>query len=107
MIDQHRRKTLHAKLTSDEYSDSSLAYRSLFAPPESPDRSAQMSELFEILRQKINQLSPQKQEILHLRYDEQMRTKDIAEIVGLSCGNVRLILSETIALLSKELKAYK
>ena len=57
--------------------------------------------------QTVNRLSPQKQEILHLRYDEQMKAKDIAEVVGLSYGNVRRILSETIAFLSKELEAYK
>lgn len=107
MIDQHRRKTLHTKLTTDENSESSLAYRSLFVPGASPDQNAQTSELQAIVRQRVNQLSPQKQEILHLRYDEQMKTKDIAEIVGLSYGNVRRILSETIAQLSKELEAYK
>lgn len=107
MIDQHRRRKLHAKLTSDENSESSLAYRSLFTPPASPDQNAQTSELQAIVRQKVNQLSPQKQEILHLRYDEQMKAKDIAEVVGLSYGNVRRILSETIAQLSKELEAYK
>lgn len=107
MIDQHRRRTLHAKLTSDENSESSLAYRSLFVPPASPDQSVQTSELQAIVRQTVNRLSPQKQEILHLRYDEQMKAKDIAEVVGLSYGNVRRILSETIAFLSKELEAYK
>ena len=107
MIDQHRRRTLHAKLTSDENSESSLAYRSLFVPPASPDQSVQTSELQAIVRQTVNRLSPQKQEILHLRYDEQMKAKDIAEVVGLSYGNVRRILSETIASLSKELEAYK
>ena len=107
MIDQHRRKTLHAKLTSDENSESSLAYRSLFVPPAPPDQSAQTSELQAIVRRQVNRLSPQKQEILHLRYDEQMKAKDIAEVVGLSYGNVRRILSETIAQLSKELEAYK
>ena len=107
MIDQHRRRTLHAKLTSDENSESSLAYRSLFTPPASPDQSVQTSELQAIVRQQVNRLSPQKQEILHLRYDEQMKAKDIAEVVGLSYGNVRRILSETIAFLSKELEAYK
>ena len=107
MIDQHRRRTLHTKLTSDENSESSLAYRSLFVPPALPEQSVQTSELQAIVRQSVDRLSPQKQEILHLRYDEQMKTKDIAEVVGLSYGNVRRILSETIASLSKELEAYK
>ena len=107
MIDQHRRRTIQTKLISDENSESSLAYRSLFTPPASPDHNAQTSELQAIVRRQVNRLSPQKQEILHLRYDEQMKAKDIAEVVGLSYGNVRRILSETIAQLSKELEAYK
>lgn len=107
MIDQNRRQKLHVKVTSDENSAGSLAYRSLFVPPSSPDDSIETSELCQIVRQAVSKLSPQKQEILHLRYDEQMKAKDIAEVVGLTYGNVRRILSETIAFLSKELEAFK
>lgn len=107
MIDLSRRRKIHLTITSDENSKPALAYLSRMVPPTSPDQSAQTAELQAIVRQKVNQLSAQKQEILHLRYDEQMKAKDIAEIVGLSYGNVRRILSDTIAQLSKELDAYK
>lgn len=73
----------------------------------SPDEIVQTSKVFEIVRQAISGLSPQKQEIIYLRYNEQMKTKDIAEYVGLSYGNVRRILCETLAQLSKVLMAYK
>ena len=42
-----------------------------------------------------------------MRYRGGLKEKDIAEVVNLSYGNVRRILSETIAQLSKEMEAYK
>ena len=107
MIDQYRRNMRRLKIFTDENGEFILMYRELHVPSASPDQNVQKLEMLEIIRQKVNQLSPQKQEILHLRYDEQMKAKDIAEVVGLSYGNVRRILSETIAFLSKELEAYK
>lgn len=107
MIDQHRRMKLRLKLFSDEDSKFSLLYRDLHVPLESPDQDVQKSELFAIIRQKVNQLPPQKQEILHLRYDEGLSVKDIPEIIDLTYGNVRRILSETIAQLSMEMEEYK
>lgn len=107
MIDLLRRRRHHPITISEEDGEQALEYTGLIDPTASPEQNVQKSELQALVRQKVNLLSPQKQEILHLRYDEQMKTKDIAEIVGLSYGNVRRILSETIAQLSKELEAYK
>lgn len=104
IIDQNRRKKLHARVTADENSIVVIAYRNLFQSEPLPHQSVQDAETFAILHKKINQLPALKQEILHLRYDEKMKAKDIAEIVGLSYGNVRRILSETIAQLLTELE---
>ena len=102
MIDLIRRRGQHERISIDEDGDLSLVYSGLMASGASPERSAQTSELQAIVRQKVNQLSPQVREILHLRYVEQMKSKDIAEIIGKSYGNVRRILSVAIAELSKE-----
>lgn len=104
MIDQGRRKK-PLLLTTDENDESPLEYRCLYV--EVAEDALQNEELNTIVRKAVRSLSIQKQEILHLRYDEKLKAKDIAEIVGLSYGNVRRILSETIAFLSKELESYK
>ena len=67
MIDLIRRRGQHERISIDEDGDLSLVYSGLMASGASPERSAQTSELQAIVRQKVNQLSPQKQEILHLR----------------------------------------
>lgn len=107
MIDQYRRHKLRLKVFTDENGKFILMYQELHVPPATPDQNVQKSEMLELIRQKANQLSPQKQEILHLRYDEDLKAKEIAEIVGLTYGNVRRILSETIAQLSMQLNTYK
>ena len=99
MIDIMRRRGLHGKIAIDDDGEFSLVYQDLTAPGE---QSAQTSELQAIIRLKVNQLPPLKREILHLRYVEQMKSKDIAEITGKSYGNVRRILSSAIAQLSQE-----
>lgn len=100
MIDIFRGRGVIGRFVSDENGEMSLVYSGLTSV-ESPEISALTSERQEIVRQAISHLSPLKQEILHLRYDEGMKTKDIAEIIGMTHGNVRRILSETIAQLSK------
>ena len=102
MIDIIRQRGLHGKIAIDEDGDVSLVYSGLTASGASPEQAAQTSELQAIVRQKVSQLTPQKQEILHLRYVEQMKAKDIAEIIGKSYGNVRRILSVSFAELSKD-----
>lgn len=100
MIDLIRKRGQFGRLTSDENGELTLVYSSL-ASVDSPEKSVQTSELQKVVCQTVNHLSPQKREILHLRYDEGMKTKDIAEIIGTSHGNIRRILSETLSLLSK------
>lgn len=103
MIDLFRRKRLLSKITEPSGS-AALIYENLHDAP-SPEQAAQNAEMRVILREKLNALSSQTREILHLRYDESMKSKDIAEITGLSYGNVRRILSETIAKLAEEFNA--
>lgn len=87
--------------------DDDIEKNSSPSPAPAPDQVLEEAELIEIMLQKIDKLSPQKQEILFLRYRGGLKEKDIAEVVNLSYGNVRRILSETIAQLSKEMEAYK
>ncbi len=101
MIDIFRKRKRFNKLIEQD-SQATIAYENKPAEIQ-PDQAAQNSEMNSIVRKKVKNLSPQTQEILHLRYDEQMKTKDIAEIIGLSHGNVRRILSEAVAKLAQEL----
>lgn len=64
-----------------------------------PLELAEQGEQFERLRLQIQQLSEQQQEILRLRLHDNLSYKQIAEVTGLTAGNVGYHLHQAIATL--------
>lgn len=68
-----------------------------------PARTAMQNDSADQVRKTIQQSAPLVQEILRLRYNENMKTKDIAFVMNLGHSNVRKILSQTISQLSEQM----
>jgi RNA polymerase sigma factor (sigma-70 family) len=66
-----------------------------------PEHRALRREEFAQLRNAVQQLSDQQQEVLHLRFTNELRCADIAMILGLRESSVRSLLSRTL----KQLRA--
>ncbi|GCF11796.1 RNA polymerase sigma factor [Dictyobacter arantiisoli] len=61
-----------------------------------PEQRALRQEEFAQLRSTVQQLSDQQQEVLHLRFTNELRCADIAIILGLRESSVRALLSRTL-----------
>ncbi|MBO4600463.1 MAG: sigma-70 family RNA polymerase sigma factor [Bacteroidales bacterium] len=72
-----------------------------FQPSESPSTTTE--ERYQRLENAIASLPPQQRQLIHLKYVEQRNSREIAQITGLTEGNVNTILSRTYAELRKYL----
>ena len=63
-----------------------------------------LEEIREYLDRALSELDDTKRQILLMRYYDDMKTKDIAEKLGMSPGNVRVILTRTINQLNIQVK---
>ncbi|BCL81525.1 DNA-directed RNA polymerase sigma-70 factor [Ktedonobacteria bacterium brp13] len=61
-----------------------------------PEQRALRREEFAQLKSAVQQLSDQQQEVLHLRFTNELRCADIAVILGLRESSVRSLLSRTL-----------
>lgn len=101
MIDSFRKRK-HFTQTTDDQGNVLLP---TLADPSAidPSLTVQQRDSFQRLERQILQKPPRVQEILRLRYNEDMKTKDIAFVLGMGHANVRKILSQTIAQLSEQM----
>ena len=60
------------------------------------DHAMRLEEITRYLDQALGQLDDTKRQILLMRYYDDMKTKDIADALGLSDANVRVILTRTL-----------
>ena len=73
--------------------------------PDSPPQAALDAEQrFLKLDQAIAQLPPLQQQLIRLRYVDQLSTKEIAQQTGLSPTNIDTIMSRTYAILRKKIQ---
>ena len=73
--------------------------------PDTPVQAALDAEQrFRQLDQAVAELSPIQQQIIRLKYVEQLSTKEISQQTGLSPSNIDTIMSRTYALLRKKIK---
>ena len=101
MLDLFRRRKL-AKITRDADGNAVLPALtdSVLADPA---RLAEQNEDVRRMGRLIQNLPPQAREVLRLRYFENMKTRDIAEITGLSYGYVRKLLCGTVGRLTEQM----
>ena len=60
------------------------------------DQAMRLEEIRQYLDEALSQLDETKRRILLMRYYDEMPTKDIAEELGMTPGNVRVILTRTL-----------
>lgn len=68
------------------------------------DKAIRLEEIRRYLDEAIADLDETKRKILLMRYFDEMKTSDIAEDLGMSPGNVRVILSRTISQLNIQIR---
>lgn len=68
------------------------------------DQAVRLEEVRNYLDRVLSELDDTKRQILLMRYYDEMKTRDIAEELGMSAGNVRVILSRTIQQLNIQVK---
>jgi RNA polymerase sigma-70 factor (ECF subfamily) len=95
LIDYYRWKQRHPAVDLDQLTGTLLDEDTL------PEDAAMRSETHRELRIHINKLSAFQQLLLQLRYGNNMRCPEIAQLVGKSSGSVRQTLTRTIKELRK------
>ena len=86
LIDQRNRTTAMDPQTFDAGVESSA----------SPDRAAQNREDGDSLSAQLEKLPPRDREIVRLKFQNELSYKEIAEITGLTTGNVGFILHHAV-----------
>ena len=66
-----------------------------------PEHSALLQEEYTTLQGHLRQLTPLQQEILHLRFGQDLRCSEIAERMGKREGAIKVMLSRTLSLLKR------
>jgi len=61
-----------------------------------PEQQAEQQEQWACLAQAIERLSPDQQELIRLRYEQELRLSQIAAVMGKSEATVRTMLSRTL-----------
>lgn len=105
IIDAHRRYVAAQKRSANKEvaldkpagSDQRGMIELLVASMTSPSRAFSRDQREFHLQQSLETLSPEGQEVLRLRYVENLPTKEIAERVGKSDVAVRVLLSRTLS----------
>jgi RNA polymerase sigma-70 factor (ECF subfamily) len=65
-------------------------------PLRTPETSAEQRETYRWLALALRQLSPNQQELIHLRYGQELRLSEIAGLLGRPEGAVRKMLTRTL-----------
>jgi len=81
---KHRARRRHRAVSLDTENSAVIAVSEQPGPLEAYQRRLDVAEV----RQAIAELPPRYREVLYLRYVEAMSYKEIAEVLGLSLGNV-------------------
>lgn len=71
---------------------------------EDMDRAMRLDEIRQYLDEVLEDLEEIKRRILLMRYYDEMKTKDIADALGMTPGNVRVILTRTLKKLNVDAK---
>ena len=71
---------------------------------EDMDRAMRLDEIRQYLDEMLEDLEETKRRILLMRYYDEMKTKDIADALGMTPGNVRVILTRTLKKLNVDAK---
>jgi RNA polymerase sigma-70 factor (ECF subfamily) len=71
----------------------------------SPHEQAEASERHEALRQAIRRLSPERQQLLILKYSEGLSNAAIGEVMGRSEGAIKSLYHRTLLALQEDLRA--
>jgi len=71
---------------------------------EDMDRAMRLDEIRQYLDEVLEDLEETKRRILLMRYYDEMKTKDIADALGMTPGNVRVILTRTLKKLNVDAK---
>ena len=80
----------------------------VFSPPiaenEQPEHKLILSENKKILMKAISKLSEREQKIIELKFWADMSNKEIGEVLGISAGNVGIILFRAMGTLRGKLQ---
>ncbi len=100
------------ELTPEPVGDQALEARTRHDAPlsgsvafQDPRQSAEMSQLQAKITLALERVSPQEKAVFLLRHYDQLRLKEIAEILHLSVGSVKSYLFRAVRKLQKELGA--
>jgi RNA polymerase sigma-70 factor (ECF subfamily) len=93
VIDQYRKSGRTEPLPDDLPAD---------ATRFDPTVLAERKEIHNMIQQKINDLSPRHREVLRLKFQEGLKYKEIAEVLGETVTTIAWLLHEAIAMLRKE-----
>jgi RNA polymerase sigma factor (sigma-70 family) len=94
LIDYYRRRARRSTTSIDAYAEEMYEDEAL-----APEQVALHHEEERRLRAAVQQLSPEQQQVLRLRFGEGWRTAHIAEVMGKQEGAVRMVLSRALKLL--------
>jgi RNA polymerase sigma-70 factor (ECF subfamily) len=96
LADYYRRRARRPTSRLEDHDDGAFADESL-----APEEVLLHHEEERRLRAAVQQLSPEQQQVLRLRFGEGWRTAQIAEAVGKQEGAVRMVLSRALNLLRR------
>ncbi len=100
-------ETSNSNLLSFEDLVSELSYKSSAASNDlTPEDNYTKQELMKMLADAINQLDEKEKLVISLYYKEELKLKEIADVMGLSNSRVSQIHSQSIAKLGSILKKY-
>lgn len=104
-IDQLRRGKLRATLSLDGAGEDETPFE-VAAPEEgtSPLRHAESAELARLVQQSIAELRPTYREILLLRFEQDLQYDEIAGVLGIALGTVKVQLHRARKALARELE---
>ncbi len=106
-IDQLRRQKLRFTFSLDDRGEEGdESPREVAAPEEqtSPLRHAESSELRRLVQESIAELRPTYREILLLRFEQDLQYDEIAEVLGIALGTVKVQLHRARKALARELR---
>lgn len=105
-IDHMRRQRPAAIPLEATSSDGEETWEVLQAPQDqAPDRRAQRTEVAAAIAASLGRLKPQYREVLLLRFQQGLAYREIADVLGLRIGTVKIHLHRARKLLAAELAA--
>jgi RNA polymerase sigma-70 factor, ECF subfamily len=100
--DELRRRQRRNELSSDPTDE--LASPALVAPEPSPDRNAARAEEGRLVRRALDALPESYRVVLVLHHYQDMKFREIAEVLGIPEGTVKSRMAEALSQLSQQLK---